>query len=422
MIKIRNFINYLLYGFKNGQLHIVSLGIDLVILGIAIYEFNSEFGEYLNTKPFWVIAALFLMNVVWQFISIAKDFKEYFFKEYSNENTEQNVDFQNYCSNDEKVETISKGSFSYNEKVCEKLRNNDDFKCVIYKSASKKVDNYIKNIFPCLLPFISKHYNDSQANRKLFTNDKKLCLYGQITMKDDKVHLCKGSYYNTYLTNKIFLKSLISNEASDIYPMHGYSNRKVKLPYEYFSNEIGVSTVAITLDGYLFLQLQGTHADASAGLVVPSGSGSADWKDYTRNRKITSNLEEIISYSTKRELAEETGSQNRNPDKIVCKNKVIGFFRWLDLGGKPEFVSLSILNKNRDDIIPQNSEQQPLSMDYCFKIVTKENTIDDAELEKCWKIMENSKCSLPLYVNLKMLKLYIENNKEDFERFCGIRE
>ena len=422
MFRLRNFANYLAYGWKNGQFNIFSFVIDLIILILAIYEFNSELNEYLSTKPILSIIVLFLFNIVWQGVSISKDFVQYFSKQYSNEYVEQNVDFTEFVSgNNEIIETINKNSYSYNEEICEKLSQNNEFRCTNYKAASKKVDDYIRSNFLYLLPFINKHYKDSQANNKLFTNDPKLCLYGELTVKDDNVHLCKGFYYNTYLTNKIFLKSLISNDTSDVYPIHGCSNRKVKLPFEYFSNEIGVSTLAITLDGYLFLQVQGTHADSSAGLIVPSGSGSADWQDYTKNRrKNIDSLEEIISYATKRELAEETGNQQKDPDQIVSKSKIIGFFRWLNFGGKPEFVSLSILNQNRDDIKPQSSEQQPISDSYCFKIITKKNSIDYDELDKCWKIMDRPNCSLPLYVNLKMLKHYIENHEEEFKHFCGI--
>lgn len=70
-----------------------------------------------------------------------------------------------------------------------------------------------------------------------------------------------------------------------------------------------MSTIAITSDGFMFFQVQGTHSDSSPGLIVPSGSGSADWNDYKRSSH--NHLKEIIDYATVRELLEETGLKSK---------------------------------------------------------------------------------------------------------------
>lgn len=422
---LRNFISYFIYGIKNKKLNIFSLIINLLILGIAIvgiYPQLVDVFENGTTSGIWVtiVAVLaILFDLFWQIFSYINEFREYFSKEYNEESTVTDVDFRDFITDpDEIIETVNGKTFCYSETICKTLRTSDYFKFTIYKDASKKTDNYIRNNFSYLFPFLCKHYQDSNNNSKLFSNDKKLCLTGNIAQRDENVHLCKGSYYNTYLTNKIFLQKLISNDSVDIYPVYGYSNRLLKLPFEYFSNEIGVSTLAITLDGYLFLQEQGTHTDSSAGFIVPSGSGSADWQDYIKNRKRNLTLEGIISYSTIRELTEETGYKKYNPRQIVGKNKILGFFRWLDYGGKPEFVSLSKINKNRDDIHPQSSEQKPLNNEYCFKVIDNNGSIDYQELNRCLTIMSKANCSLPLYVNLLMLKSYITDHQDEFEQFC----
>ena len=324
-MKFKNFHSYFWYGVKNGRLNVVSIVINGILLFVAICGIRNDIWSEIenisvNGQRYVILAvALILADIIWQIYSFANELAACFKKESYTEHEENNVDFKKLVKDpNEKVETCTNGSFSYNPNVCEKLVKHNDFKCVIREEAAEMVDNYVKGNFDCLFPFLSQHYNNAQAHEKLFTNDKKLCLSGKLNPESENVSFYKGCYYHSYLTNNIFLKSLsFSGTSVHIYPMHGCSNKKVEIPFEYFSNEIGVSTIAITKDGYLFVQKQGERADASSGLFVPSGSGSADWKDYTQNKKKDQTLDAIISYSTKRELAEETGFEKSNPDKIV---------------------------------------------------------------------------------------------------------
>ena len=426
IMTVKNFLSYFRYGIKNKKIHFFSLCINFVILATAIIGIAPQFFELLTNKStsIWVTifaCLLIILDLVWQIISIVHELNEYFHKEYNCEVTIETTDFTPFVSvPDSKIISVHRGTFCYRKDICEALRTSNDFKYSIYSDASKKTDDYIRDHFSYLFPFLCKHYRDSQNDKKLFTNDSKLCLSGDISKNDDYVHLCRGSYYNTYLTNKIFLKKLVPNDSVDIMPIHGYSNRFMILPFDYFSNEIGVSTLAITLDGYLFFQEQGSQSDSSPDLIVPSGSGSADWQDYVKSKKnrITT-FEGIISYSTMRELSEETGYKKHDPLQIVKKNKIIGFFRWMDYGGKPEFVSLSLINLKRDDIHPQRSEQKALNTDkYCFQVINRDGSFNDDELNRCFSTMNDDRCSLPLYVNLHFLKMFIEDSRPEFESFC----
>lgn len=409
-MQFKNLISYIIYGFKNHKLHLLSFIINSILLLYAILEYRERIFDTSNENDIYILLVIFILNFIWQLYGTISDFILYFHNKLYSEIDIQEINYKNFISKDECIEKISTlGVISYNSNLCVQIRE-EKFECFNDKTATKKVNLYIKTYFNFLFPFLYTHFKNITFNKKAFRNDTKLCLSGKI-VAGRQVNLCKGYYYNTYLTNKIFDKALFVNDSPVIYPPYCSIYKVISLPFEYFSNEIGVSTLAITSDGWLFFQQQGNGADNSPGLIVPSGSGSADWKDY--NPKYT--LDEIISVSTKRELSEETGYGNKHVNDIIIKNKVLGMFRWLNLGGKPEFVSITLMRISINDIHPLHSEQYfYLNNNYCFKIINN-SCIDNAELEKCWKIIKDIRCSVPLYMNLKILKEYIENEKNKEE-------
>lgn len=405
---MKNRFSYFKFIFKYNKISLISLSINLLILIYALIVFLCDAFSHF----YIIILILPFIDILWQCYSLSSDFKHHFFCKYQTSKNELNVNYSDFVDNSNHIEKISNNTVSYNFNMCNLIRKND-FPCIIDDQATLKVNSYIKTNYDILFPFLYKHFKDIMKSGINFTNDKKLCLVDEI-IPGRKVRFCKGSYYNTYLTNKIFTQKLISDDAPDIYPPYGCQNNNVRLPYEFFSNEIGVSTLAITSDGYLFFQRQGTKADNSPGLLVPSGSGSADWKDYHKRDQ----FKDTISRATKRELSEETGYGGKHPDRIIKSSKVIGMFRWLNLGGKPEFVSITLMRIPLNEIHPQKSEQKSIinEMDR-FMIKKSDGSIDSSELENCWNIMDKTECSIPLYMNLKILKQYIEENINDFSNF-----
>ncbi|MGN0441389.1 MAG: hypothetical protein ACI4FO_01655 [Acutalibacteraceae bacterium] len=411
-MKTKNQISYLLYIFKFNKASIISLIINFIILIYAIFGFFSD------TLTNGFSLALFILptiDIIWQCYGSFSDFKSYFFKKYQPSGNREDINYKNILEGqDWIIENIQNGVVAYKNDFSHYIRNNT-FDCTIDRQATEKTNSYIKVNFDTLLPFLFIHYKDVMKKGRKFTNDKKLCLVGEIKTNEN-AKLCKGYYYNTYLTNKIFTTKLFSDEAPDIYPSYGCQNNSLRLPYEYFSNEIGVSTLAITSDGYLFLQRQGSKADSSTGLLVPSGSGSADWKDYHEGYKFN----DIIMFATNRELSEEIGFGNKKTDDIILKSKIIGMFRWMNFGAKPEFVSLSLLKIALNEIKPQKSEQRTtLANEDCFKILKDDKTLNESALEKCWQIADKPNCSVPLCINLKFLRQYISEDRDNFNSFIN---
>jgi hypothetical protein len=85
---------------------------------------------------------------------------------------------------------------------------------------------------------------------------------------------------------------------------------------------------------------QTDEAIGSPGKLVPTGSGSSDADDY----RGPGNALNAIQYGMQRELYEECSLKElpQNTRKFV-DTKIIGYFRWVNQGGKPEFVGISKL-------------------------------------------------------------------------------
>lgn len=87
-------------------------------------------------------------------------------------------------------------------------------------------------------------------------------------------------------------------------------------------------------------------AQCSTGLLVASGSGSADWDDAKRFIGHENGMREAIVYGMERELWEESnGSRENKFNKFrnQIDTRITGYFRWLKKGGKSEFVGVSRL-------------------------------------------------------------------------------
>jgi hypothetical protein len=105
------------------------------------------------------------------------------------------------------------------------------------------------------------------------------------------------------------------------------------------SNHIGVSTLAFTRDGKMVVTVQSASSAQSAGLLAPSGSGSADLEDL---QQAGNDFHTFLTRAMERELLEECGLANAGAGLV--RTRLIGYARLLDRGGKPEFFGVSLLD------------------------------------------------------------------------------
>jgi len=244
-------------------------------------------------------------------------------------------------------------------------------KPVLSPGKTEKTKKYILQYKDILLKFFNHKFYQVNGKHGKFTNDKKICLSGEIYLYDGEYlwKINEGCYYFGYLTNFIFSQYIGGTHYSLDPPMNINNYEITSLGDSDFSDHIGVSTLLVTSDGYVIVFRQGEHAGYNAGKHVPSGSGSLDYADY-KNKK-DKDFRDIVIRGAVRELLEETSlgkkmdlinydynKDSRNitvqvPKKELSEEtfsgsietKVLCFYRDMERGGKPEFCCISEINR-----------------------------------------------------------------------------
>lgn len=103
------------------------------------------------------------------------------------------------------------------------------------------------------------------------------------------IALEKTDYEANLTTNDLIYSTIYQYDYSDSYQGKNKTVDNWDTLYDLkdspASNIIGVTTFAITSDGYLLLNLQGKMNDVNSECFVPSGSGSSDFKDLINSVK-----------------------------------------------------------------------------------------------------------------------------------------
>lgn len=282
-----------------------------------------------------------------------------------------------------------------------------------------RVRNRIKEHGDALLALLTYNFYQSKSQNRYFFNEQKLCLSTDIQLNSTEVLCHRGSYYDTYLTNIISLQKLV--KASDKewvifdgrkqYP-YGLSEEKFRLcdiKASNVNNEIGVSTMAFTTDRHLILWNQNALAQSSGDMLVPSGSGSADWQDIQGG-----SFTKSIQTGMNRELKEEA-SLNKFSGEQIGETRIIGFFRWIRKAGKPEFVGITKMKVDWLDINPEAKEVSSISH-------TNNMIIDNLSQlsETLASIKSDQNISVPLYMNIDALERYIAREPAEVIAFLGL--
>jgi hypothetical protein len=259
----------------------------------------------------------------------------------------------------------------------------------------------------------------------LFINESKVSVASPIRTDIKVIKIFKGDYFSSFLTNELSTviinhegsgRPYIFHDGTKFYPQITVENsERIKEFNEYISgNHIGASTVAISSDKYLCLWVQNRKAQQSVGLLAPTGSGSLDWNDVKKFRS----LKQAVVTGMNREFHEES---NRRGMKLSCsqieETLLIGYFRRLVRGGKPEFVAISRLAVPHTELEPNEEEVEDRSLlgemnHYPVKTFADlRKTIQDLLQEDS----SRQRLSVPLWANLLALNDAIIS-KPDFVR------
>jgi hypothetical protein len=200
------------------------------------------------------------------------------------------------------------------------------------------------------IPFALKK---SLKKGSLVYNSKLIRLVNEPYLTEKEIRIQEVDYFQGMCTNEIVfmnLKSkshlgsafkgetLLIDDGNFVYP----------LEESLCANYIGVSTLAITKDGYMVINSQGEKSNANARRFSPSGSGSSKYKDYTALKDREGlKLKDLLIYGMEREIAEECNLAKLRYD---VRTYVIGYCRLIERGGKLDFFGLSFIDKNFDEI------------------------------------------------------------------------
>ncbi len=406
---VKNYISFIKYGAKNKALNLTTFFINLVILSWSAYDFAKSDDLYMMRI---IVLLLLLWEVVgtfadlWNFLKRHNMEMEHCYpqpQKITISKKEQGLDYYVYSSN--------RNIALYSDTVNRFLQQGQDFQCVKDDDKQEQTEKFILNNFNSLLNFLKVRWQQCNASGVHFYNEDKLCLAQDITPESPLV-VSKGNYYNTHLTNKCYYARVYTDTETRSSPLYEkYRDGIPSITESEMSNEIGVSTIGITSDGFIILLEQGLHANSSSNLIVPTGSGSADWADYIPE----SSLNTIIA-ATNRELCEEVG-KSASCCNAIATTRVLGFYRWVNFGGKPEFLSVSKMNISLTEIFPSEKEQRQNKISkYIVNFPQKQ--ISWADLDEFLNDLQtNERCSFPLYMNIQVLKDYINAGQEDLYNF-----
>jgi hypothetical protein len=258
---------------------------------------------------------------------------------------------------------------------------------------------------PLLLKVLNRHYTQAKGKKGVFFNEAKLCLSHRVD-PGCPVECHRGTYFDSVLTNEACTKLLASEDGNDLvadlthmFPVQHDGQGRAYLEdvdTSAMNDHIGVSTLGFTEDHYLVLweQAQGQQSHL---LLAPTGSGSCDFKDLD-----ASDFCRTLCRAMERELCEESGRKGlRMGPAVIQKTMILGFYRWLRRGGKPEFAGITRLKVKRGGMQPNPAEtSKPLN--------NRKNTFKVAKIEDLPSVLNEMRqgggLSLPLAMNLLCLE------------------
>jgi len=422
---MKNRVAYFLYYVKYHKRKCVATGVNAMLLITALVgnamdvshmSFKGEDGIHWATVGAFVVIVL---NLLW---SLYDDFLAEVFENRGvrlgiNPSLDI-VDELVFDEQDEKSVEVGVQRACFRPDVNSMLIRETGLRIEEDENVPKDITKFIRKHREDLFAFLRKRYKESNSEHKMFFNEKKLCLtyslQGNMTSEKSVAKIHKGCYYDTFLTNICSTKKLENNTENIVlydgklhYP---HAGKKLKpLEISHMNNEIGISTIAFTNDNNIVIWESNERAQIQGHQLVPSGSGSADWKD--REGKKT--LSEVICYSMERELKEECSllQYAESQEKKISETRIIGYWRWLNKGGKPEFCGVTKLDcgitqihENEEEVCERDEGNYSLS-DFGLDADGIVAFVDMMLAKN--KTKDGDSMSLPLYMNLLFLKQYI---------------
>lgn len=241
-----------------------------------------------------------------------------------------------------------------------------------------------------------------------FANEAKICLGQDLLLDTTSATIYRGSYFHSFLTNELvvcILESLGEKPAvlfrgSGHFPLFTIDDRQRLKPLSdsLMGNHIGISSLVHTKDRKIAIWRQSAAAQQNRGRLVPTGSGSCDWSDWTAlsSRK---SLHGLVAGAMEREFGEESHPERRALKDVETQTALLGFFRWIGRGGKPEFVGVSKADVSSLKLRPNTREVDAPD----FECLLYPAATMDQLHASIGELLLSERLSVPLWVNLTCL-------------------
>lgn len=260
-----------------------------------------------------------------------------------------------------------------------------------------------------LLPFLTQIKADQGT---IVYNDPKVRLISDLTLAHVQagapVEVQPTSYFNGLCTNDITCRKIYKGDELIYDGLEFMSRDGVVRDFvdSDCSNHVGSCTIAITNDGKFVIPAQSLRAAQYPGMLMPSGSGSADVVDLDHS----STLQELMIRSMERELLEETGLEPYRTDLV--ETKLLGYARLLERGGKPDFFGISLLKVPFYAV--SSNTMTALRVD--LPRISSDREDLPRLLASLAGMREGNRglISTSLYLNLLLLEDYLERHADEF--------
>ena len=217
------------------------------------------------------------------------------------------------------------------------------------------------------------------SQRRPLINEKKLSQWRFPVSFNEILQFSKTSYLSSAITNELTNKKIFERPGRGAAPPSTwgvrfdffYSLSPFVLAqggwvfdegkYDFLSNHIGITTLAVTNDGYALIFRVDSSSQIGAGEMSCAGSGSMDYSDL-KMTETGQDFRVVLRAAMARELLEETrwpvgfASINQRAVDIVRNTIVIGVFLWAERGCKPEYLGVTRINADFSVISPDSFE------------------------------------------------------------------
>ncbi len=427
-MRLRAYKYYFLYIFsiKTFETVIVVVDVGIVITSLLILRKELSF-EHADGRawPIALLAGLAIAKFLFEAYKMYDGLNDYFeFKDAVEK--EKAVSYDEILMSEKEmklgykkmiIQTGKPECVFFSERINDYLQHANPTVTVETRPAIE-VKKTIEENFDVLLLFLNYYFFNSLRNRRALHNGKKLCLSRDLEIGAPTVFLHAGRYFDSLLTNELFAKYLeraddgmVIADAQEFdpidYELDG-SMRLRDLTTSQMNNHFGGSTLAMTGDQYLVIWRQNFTTQVSRDLLAPTGSGSSNAGD------LTSDFKKTVIRTMERELLEECSLDEKVMDTKI-HTRLLGFYRWVNRGGLPQFVGISKVNLPLSDFEPNKKE---VMKNHANVRENMEYVHDIDDLPRAIAVIrQKGVLSVPLHMNLLFLEAYYEKRKKDLAAF-----